>query len=49
MLAGFASGELQAMTNQQYPLAEANRALADIKARKVVGKVVLTTAHYHPG
>lgn len=46
MLEGFAAGELKPMTNQQYPLAEANQALADIKARNVIGKVVLTTEHY---
>lgn len=46
MLNGFASGELKPMTNQLYKLEQANDALADIAARKVVGKAVLTTAHF---
>ena len=48
MLDGFANGELQPMTNQQYSLEQANEALADIAARKVVGKAVLITAHFQP-
>ena len=46
MLDWFASGDLQPMVSKTYPLENAVEALKDIQARKVVGKVVLTTRYY---
>jgi NADPH2:quinone reductase len=41
ILGWIASGKLRPLISRQYSLAEAPQALADMAARKVVGKVVV--------
>eukprot|EP01124_Arcella_intermedia_P024589 TRINITY_DN4176_c0_g1_i1.p1 TRINITY_DN4176_c0_g1~~TRINITY_DN4176_c0_g1_i1.p1 ORF type:complete len:333 (+),score=71.68 TRINITY_DN4176_c0_g1_i1:118-1116(+) len=41
-------GKIKPYISKSYPLHEAPQALQDLKNRKVQGKVVLLTRHYHP-
>ena len=41
LVALFASGQLKAVVHQTYPLAQAQRALGDLVASRVFGKLVL--------
>jgi len=43
----YKAGKIKPLVSSTYPLAEASRALEDLQNRKVQGKVVLTTRHYH--